>query len=80
MYTNINQQLVFLNNKFYCVRKMHDLNDFLKKKQLIGLNLKIKGRIKGIQRAKHLQYMQGKLKMQTITFPMQTKQTNIQTK
>lgn len=70
-----------LVNTQYTINRFKLKNfDLIKDINLCGLNIELKGRLKGIKRTRQFNSTLGKIKAQTIVFPVQTKKQFIQTK
>ncbi len=73
-------QIISFENKFFIQRPLLNFNELIKSKNLMGIKLQLKGRLKGVKRAKKIELMRGKIKAQCASFPIQAKKTPIQTK
>lgn len=82
MYNNINNSIAFTvyNKKLYIRRPIISSLNLIKIQKLCGIKLNLSGRLKGVKRARKLQFMKGMVQAQTFSFPIQAKLKHIQTK
>ena len=72
--------IYLLQKKFFINRGAIDLSDNIESFTLSGINFKLKGRLKGVKRARKIQMAKGKIKAQSLSFPVQAKCQAVQTK
>lgn len=77
MLNNNNIAFTLYDKKLYIRRPNIDL---IKVPQLCGIRINLKGRLKGVKRARKIQITKGMIQAQTFTFPIQAKLKHVQTK
>lgn len=82
MYKNLDNNIAFTfyNKKIYMRRPNITSLNLIKSQKLCGIKLNLSGRLKGVKRARKLQFMKGMVQAQTFSFPIQAKLKHIQTK
>ena len=73
-------QFTLLDTQIFIRRPPIEYNNYVINPKILGLSILLKGRLKGVKRARKLQFMSGKIKAQTTIFPVQAKSKSIQTK